>query len=818
MGININRSDLHQAINAGVQTGEYQFANDLIDQWMNKYPQDIEAEIQKARLLIKSGSKDTGREILTRVVAKDPENIDCIRLIHKVDITDKKYFSSALYLLTGRAEEIREIYPWATTIRALKNEIKKNNYSNAEKLLSNAISESPNNIYLALEHIKLFVKNKDLITTRHILEIYEKRWPECLQIKLFLALNLLESHQESDSVAILHSCSRADPGGIVAKRYFGPSHEFLSIFPENQVIDFQGVVPTSIALTFKWSQLPSGKRSQSKTYKTEKRSNSSSHTVNTYPNTGERSSTEKVYVILTSYSGLLNKYGPKSTEVILDLLNRLSSSLEKNPRWKPIIFIPDNADSVADYGLSPISAIDPWKIKLALMDLSAIIDKSNLSIGAVLIVGNHDVVPFHRLPNPTEDSDEYVLSDNPYCTTSSNYLLPEWIVGRLIGESSKDPGLLIEQIRHITEFHNVKHHSQGLVHKILQTIKRLKNFGRFIRETLAPPNDYGYSAEVWRRSSIAAFRPIGKGSDLRVSPPYDTETIDTERLLQAKCVYFNLHGLATTNEWYGQRDFGENPAGPDFPVAISADKIANIANNIDLAFTEACYGGYVLDKKIDESIAIKLLAIGSQGVVGSSSIAYGSVFTPLIGADLLAFIFWKYIKDGYSFGNALRQSKIGLIKVMMQRQGYLDGEDQKTLLSFNLFGDPLGCLEEIVFLGRENDNGIKESELTLVNDTDGILGSQSFTQHSLSNDVREVLDSYIHGLETAKMRVRKQKIQLGKILTGDSGQQMGTNLELKNITQIVYEKTISVNKREHLQFARVTVDESGKVIKLAISR
>jgi len=819
MSISIDRSDFRNAIKAGIKTGEYQFANRLIDQWIEKYPQDIEAELHKAQLLIHSGNREQGSAILEHVLAKDPENVECVRLMLKAGIADKRYASSVLYLLTGRVEEILEIYPWATTIRALKNEIKKNKFTNAEKLLTNAMSESPNNIYVALEHVKLFLKNKDLKTTRHILDIYQKRWPDCLQIKLMLALNQFESHDESESVAILHSCSNSDPGGIVAKRYFGSSHEFLTIFPADQRINFQGEIPTSIALTFKWSKLPSGKLSQSKSSHTaEAKSDSVRHIVDMDTRRNDQSGNEKVYVIMTSFAGLTNKYGPKSTGVILDLLKQLSSALDKNPRWKPVIFIPDQAESIADYGLTPISAVDPWKIKLALMDLNAIINKSDLSIGAVLIIGNHDVLPFHRLPNPTEDSDEHVLSDNPYANSSSNYLLPEWIVGRLVSESSKDPGLLIEQIRHITAFHNLKHHSQGLFHKILQTIKRLKNFGRLIREILAPPNDYGYSAEVWRRSSIAAFRPIGKGSDLRVSPPYDSDTIDVEKLLQAKSVFFNLHGLATTNEWYGQRDFGENPIGPDFPVAISTDKIANIPNNIDLVFTEACYGGYVFDKKIEESIALKLLAIGSQGVVGSSCIAYGSVFTPLIGADLLAFIFWKYIKDGYSFGNALRQAKIGLIKVMMQRQGYLDGEDQKTLLSFNLYGDPLGCLEEIVFIGRDSDNGIKESDLTLVSDTDGILGSQSYPQQTISKDIKEVLESYIPGIENAKMRVRKQKIQLGKMLGNIPAQQIGSNLELKNITQIVYEKTISVNKNDHHQYARVTIDEMGKVIKLAISR
>jgi len=83
------------------------------------------------------------------------------------------------------------------------------------------------------------------------------------------------------------------------------------------------------------------------------------------------------------------------------------------------------------------------------------------------------------------------------------------------------------------------------------------------------------------------------------------------------------------------------------------------------------------------------MAIGSMGFVGSTVISYGSVGTPLIGADLLGWQFWKNLKDGQTAGEALMQAKIALVKEMTQRQGFLDGEDQKTLISFVLYGDPL---------------------------------------------------------------------------------------------------------------------------------
>ena len=319
---------------------------------------------------------------------------------------------------------------------------------------------------------------------------------------------------------------------------------------------------------------------------------------------------------------------------------------------------------------------------------------------------------------------------------------------------------------------------------------------------------------------MAAFRPLGKGSELRISPPYETDTIDIENLIKAKCAYFNLHGLSNTPEWYGQRDFSEVSNGPDFPVAITAEKISKLLNNIDLVFTEACYGGLTVEKSINDSIAMKLISIGCQGLVGSTCIAYGSVFTPLIGADLLGFIFWKYTKDGYSFGESLMHAKIGLIRVMNERQGYLDGEDQKSILSFVLYGDPIGYLEPNIFLEKFQEQENTQNKLNLVSDQDGVYFSSSGISEHITKDINELLQSYIPGMENAKVKIKKHKINIQKMVDSENNKngQINSNLGYKNLTQILYNKSIISDKRQHTQYARVTMDDNGKIIKLAVSR
>jgi len=821
-GLRIGVEEYQRINRAGLRNGEFQFLNSLVGSWLEKYPNDIQSNILKAEIDFANKSYREAKKGIQAILESDPENLACYEILANQSKENDKYIHSAIYILSGKIREINKVFPWATTLRAVKNEIKRNNNNNAEKLLKSAIAEDPNNILIAIEHYRISLKLNNLGSNLQLVKIYNQRWQKCIHFKIWMAMAQMNSGNETEAVALLHSCVHSDPGGIVIRRLLGKDNEFLSIWPKDRAIFYNLQIPTSIAVSLEWNRLNSGDKEQKTQKGISKAGRENSQHVKLHSQILEENDTKlsPVYVILSSNIGLARKYGPMSADVIIENLTNLSKAIKKKPNWESYVFLPDDFNSMNRWGINTVSEIDPWKIKLSLMDLGKRLKQRGKEIGAVIIIGNHGVIPFHRLPNPTDDGDQEVLSDNPYSTSSSNYLLPEWPVGRLPGEKGNDPGLLIEQIRHVTKFHVALIPTKNVFKKIINCFNKRFNILRMITDLIKKPKDFGYSAEVWRRSSIASFRPLGKGSDLRISPPYINETIDVENLMKAKCAYFNLHGLSNTSEWYGQRDFSEISAGPDFPVAISAEKLSQLTNNIDLVFTEACYGGYIVDKNIDDSIALKLISIGSQGVVGSTCISYGSVFTPLIGGDLLGFIYWKYIKDGYTFGESLLQAKIGLVKVMKQRQGYLDGEDQKTLQSFVLYGDPLGQLEPNIFLEKSRCEAYSEREIELVSDQDGHFTTANGISKKITDDLNELLQSYIPGLENAEIKVKKHKINVTKMLniaTNQTGK-IGSNLEYKNLTQILYNKSIISEKRKHTQYARVTMDDRGKIIKLAVSR
>jgi hypothetical protein len=821
-----SRNDFEKIMIAGIKVGEFTFLKELIGKWSSQYPDDLRCDYFLSTIADLESKPNEAIEKISDLLIRDPENVEAYELLYKLDgVQDKKAVASFIHVITGKIEDISSIFPWAVTLRAVRNGIRKGELAHSETLLRNLLGQEDNNPLVAIEHCRLSSIKDDSPLFRHLSEIYSIRWPECLQFKIFSALAMIRTNEEAEAVNILHSCISQDPEGIVVKRMLGEEHEFLSIWQTGQFIDLDIQIPSSIAVALKWNLLPEGIRKNSYSKSIDEKPSSSSDSPETQYRLNkvkkEKSNGTPVYVILSTYTGMESKYGKKTTEFVFKRLEELADIINLKPTWEAITFFPDEFSSSNKYGLNPIKSLNAWQIKLAINDLETYLRKQSKMIGAILIVGGHEIVPFHNLPNPTDDSDNSVFSDNPYSTADGNYLLSEWIVGRLPDEAGADPGLILEQIRQIIEFHKSRTKNASIWDQLFSGYGRNLDIKRFFRDLFSAPKDFGYSTAVWRRSSLAAFRPLGKGSELRVTPPYDSDTIDIDNLMKAKCGYFNLHGLAETPDWYGQRDFSELPTGPDFPVAITASQIQKIRNNVDLVFSEACYGANIINKTTDNSMALKLISVKCQGLVASTCIAYGSVFTPLIGADLLAFIFWKYIKDGFSFGESLLQAKIGLTKVMTQRQGYLDGEDQKTLISFVLYGDPLGYLEENIYLDkRPLAREASDTQIKAISDHDLTLTKNPRISKDISKELSEIMQSYIPSLNNADIKIREHKIRVNKIIHSGGLRASGdeTKSEVIDITQVMVSQKTRVARLMHEQYARITMDETGKVIKLAVSR
>lgn len=266
------------------------------------------------------------------------------------------------------------------------------------------------------------------------------------------------------------------------------------------------------------------------------------------------------------------------------------------------------------------------------------------TIDFLLLVGGDTVVPFFRLGNPCNDSDKSVLSDNPYASRDDDFLIPERICARI--PDNGDAGFIAQQF---------------------------KKTPKITRKS------FGLTAKIWKEASKNVYRQIGNTKDLMVSPPVSSDSFKSHWLQNRDFLYFNLHGSKASPNWYGQDD-------GHYPVALSPE---NIIDSAGIATSEACYGAYILGKSHRDAISLKFLSQNDiYGFCGSTTISYGPICPPSSEADLLVKYFFEYVKQGLTIGESFKNAKIDFARKALRRHGFLDDDDQKTLLQFVLYGDP----------------------------------------------------------------------------------------------------------------------------------
>lgn len=802
---------------------------------------------------------------------------------------------------------------WSQQVRQARLLLEKNSdnlgdstgLDKAEESLRPALANIQATALVGITHLRLLkAKGAPKESLRTLAEFYRKHWPDCLQFDLFLAEALIEIGQAGEAVSLLHKAAARDITGQVAERLWGVNHAYRALWPERIELTLDIPIPASIAAAMGWNQLPVGTLIQAEEVDEievpvdrinpkgmpelppqidisqvdfSKEDPEIPETLprpvfSALPETLRSVQAElervaerlhkpelarsdgryPVYVVMTTRRGLANQYGAKA-ELLHEELRNLVKAVQSRRDWRAILFY-------ADEGLPPnvraARPSDPWSLKLSLVDLDAHLRRRGEMIGAVLIVGGPDVVPFHRLPNPVDDVDDDVPSDNPYATRDENYFIPEWPVGRLPAGSSEDPSLLGAMIKTLADRHTAvagrkrRTRRNWLVTLFDWLFRRL---GPSTGSKHKMPS-FGYSAAIWKQTSQMVFRPIGESRALRISPPLAASGLGSSPLPSGRLAYFNLHGLVDAVEWYGQSEIGNikteeteglnsSMADPiEYPVALRPQDIINSGHAPEVVFSEACYGAHILGKRIEEALALKFLQAGSQAVAGSTCTAYGSINTPLTAADFLGHAFWNELKQGSSAGEALRRAKVSLAREMHHRQGYLDGEDQKTLISFVLYGDPLaqplgnpiqpkGMSHPAVIRSLKPPRGVK----TICD-----RARQEDIENPVPGEVIEyvkgIVEQYLPGMKDAQVSLSHEhsncimaghECPTGQLHLKPSGKNVVmlegstppvTEDTLTSRRIIVLSKEVNGSAHLHRHYARLTLDEQNHLVKLVVSR
>lgn len=864
----LHRSSFLYLLHLSVETQAYQFGRQASLHWLSVFPGDLGVRLLYAKLLAGDGKKDQALGILKNLVAVDPEFLEAYREIARItsqkDGEDYTKAVSALYLLGDEVAPSLPLAEWALPAYSILK-----NGENAKLGGEEAHKELFRRTNLPLVAIWTYLKTMLPIvpqeTALNLLEYYHQQFNECVPVSLYLADLWMKLGREEEGIALVHECVALDVAGQTVTRLWGDDHPYRSLWLNELSIPFDLPVPAQVAVRFRGNWLGSGtvvNASSSSASQPETNEKIEEKPIEVSQNGKETESEKKisfseipsqeardnkdkdfqeiehelervakrlkksslsrldgrypVYVIFSSWQGLEQQYGIQTTKVIDLELKRLGEAIQKRTGWRFLVYYPDQTASVKPLGLDIVQNRDPWTLKLALQDLDHALAKKGEMIGALLIVGGANIVPFHALPNPADDYDQIIYSDNPYGTLDSNYFIPEWPVGRLPGvDNTSDAGLLLDAIRHLTVYH------QRGGKKWVNPNGNKKSPFEFIKTLLhliglqkSSPN-IGYSAAVWRRSSVAVFRPVGNPHHILISPPQDAASLNVDRLLKPELAYYNLHGLEDSGEWYGQRDPLETGAGIDYPVALSPTLLKRNGHAPRIIFSEACYGGHILGKTEDQAMALKFISVGALAIVASTAISYGSVNTPLIAADLLGNYLWQELRNGKCIGEALMLAKIELAREMNRRQGYLDPEDQKTLLSFVLYGDPLVRLNA-GNVRRKSAFRLKKSPvIRTAGESEAAVVNTSINEKVVTQ-VKQMVREYLPGIENAEVKI------LSFSVPEDTGGKVSKNAGNASHSgekyRVAMSKEIPYARSIHRHYAKATIDSKGNVVKLVVSR
>jgi hypothetical protein len=475
----------------------------------------------------------------------------------------------------------------------------------------------------------------------------------------------------------------------------------------------------------------------------------------------------RTFLIVTSAGGLVYSLGEARAGEAFECIDRIAD-LKRAGGLEVHVYVPDDASR----STGEFPALEGGLGAEALAEALDAVEQAvcpGRHIDYVLLVGGGDVIPFHYLENPAADSDGDFPSDSPYAVAGGggDFLLPDRALARLPLGAGPRMGLV------------------GYLEALASG-----DYEGAIRD-----RRFGLSALEWKTESTKVYGVLG-GDDLMTSPPVDASGFKPAWLETRALVYFNVHGSRTERYWYGQD-------GMAYPRVLSPEIVASADPAGAIVLSEACYGGLVADRSPADSVAMAFLMRGTAAFVGSSAIAYGSPDENLTEADLLAHFFFSRLAGGETAGVALREAKIDFAAEMLDRQGYLDGDDRKTLLEFSLFGDPTVGIYKC--RGKEDRSGDMVSKDVLA-DIMKLAGDRFPEMKGVEPDVSEQTGG--SGEELARKVTMLRPASKIKGVPRPEGR----------VFVASFRQTITVEGRDIERVVRITFHESGRVIKVVTSK
>ncbi|MBP7694641.1 MAG: tetratricopeptide repeat protein, partial [Anaerolineales bacterium] len=560
----MKRADLLQLIDAALAVQQASYAAQVARRYLADWPDDLGLQFQLARAYLSAGETAAARPVLEQLTAADPEHSAAQRRLAECQLAADPPAAAALAAAAFAAAHIGDgrgapaalpLPAWAVSTRVAVLAERAGDLETArrESLAGLAADAGP---LPSLVHLTTLWHVGQFELALPLAEAFVERWPNTVAFKLCLAEALFAAGDVARATAVLHDAAALDVSGEVAARHWGEAHPYRALWQAELAAPLPGPLPAELIQALGLNRLPGrvapagaeagvvksaplvSPEASAEIAAIQSQLNAVAQRLprRAAPHSAPSPADAECYVLLSSRTRLAEKFGGEGFAQVDAAIRTLAQA---PAGLRGLVVYVDEAATLQPFGLQPVDARQAWDIKLLLRGLVEALRARGETLAAVLIVGGPEIVPFHHLPNPTEDPDADIPSDNPYATADENYFAPDWPVGRLPTSAGRDPAPLVRALQAAARHHSSKRGAaqRGWLTRLWSQLTQLWRPAAAAAPANPAAASFGYSANVWKQASVAVFGAIGHPRDLRTCPPLDAAHLPSEGLAPARFSY-----------------------------------------------------------------------------------------------------------------------------------------------------------------------------------------------------------------------------------------------------------------------------------------
>ena len=167
------------------------------------------------------------------------------------------------------------------------------------------------------------------------------------------------------------------------------------------------------------------------------------------------------------------------------------------------------------------------------------------------------------------------------------------------------------------------------------------------------------------------------------------------------------------------------------------------------------------------------------------------------------------------------QARVDLVREMNSRQGFLDGEDQKTLISFVLLAIRWQPMMDFAHSAKRMYRFKDHPTVKIVSDQPASLAHPAQLSGESLKQVKQLVAEYLPGADFANLHLSHQEVQPnGKPAqpVKNRAKMQAAQAERGSRLVVTVSKQVLSAEHMHKHYVRVTLDEGGRPVKLSISR